>query len=229
MRVMTNDEDKFQEEKLLAVRHNYDRLSRWYDWFSSGEHRINKLGLRLLDVQPGEKVLEIGFGTGHALLDLADATGEAGTVDGIDISPGMLSIACRRVKYSGLSRIITLVLGDATRLPYPDHQFQVAFMSFTLELFSPILIPVVLAECRRVLQHGGRLGIVSLVKKDDRTVDIYEWFHSHFPNVVDCHPIFVHMVLEKSGFAVAQAVGKKLWGLPVEAVVAKETSGSNLM
>jgi ubiquinone/menaquinone biosynthesis C-methylase UbiE len=212
----------FQKESLIAVRHNYDCLSRWYDWFSSGEGRIIKLGLRLLDVQPGEKVLEIGFGTGHALLDLANATGKAGTVDGIDISPGMLSKAFRRVKHSGLSRIITLRLGDATHLPYPDHQFQVAFMSFTLELFGPNLVPVVLAECRRVLQHGGRLGIVSLVKKDNRAVDIYEWLHFHFPNVVDCRPIFIRTVLEKAGFEVAQAVGKKLWGLPVEAVAAKE-------
>ncbi len=223
MRVMTNEEDKFQEESLIAVRHNYDRLSRWYDWFSSGEHQITKLGLRLLDVQPGEKVLEIGFGTGHALPDLAEATGATGTVDGIDISPGMFSIGCRRVKHSDMSRIITLRLGDATRLPYPDHQFQVAFMSFTLELFSPNLIPVVLAECQRVLQNGGRLGIVSLVKKDDRAVDIYEWFHFHFPNVVDCHPIFVQAVLEKAGFEVSQSVEKKMWGLPVEAVVVKRS------
>jgi ubiquinone/menaquinone biosynthesis C-methylase UbiE len=107
----------FQEESLVAARHNYDRLSCWYDWFSSGERRITKLGLRLLDVQPSEKVLEIGFGTGHALLNLADATGEAGTVAGIDISPGMFSKAFMRVNNSGLSRIITLRLGDTTLLP----------------------------------------------------------------------------------------------------------------
>ncbi len=222
MRVMTNDKDKLQEENLLAVRHNYDRLSRWYDWFSSGEHRITKHGLNLLDVQPGEKILEIGFGTGHALLDLAEATGETGTVDGIDISPGMFSIGCKRVKHSDLSKIISLRLGDATRLPYPDRQFQVAFMSFTMELFDPKLIAVVLAECRRVLQHGGRLGIVSLVKKDNRAVDIYEWFHFHFPKVIDCRPIFIHEFLEKAGFEVVQAMEEKLWGLPVEAVVAKK-------
>ena len=93
-------------------------------------------------------------------------------------------------------------------------------MSFTLELFDLKFAPVVLAECRRVLQQGGRLGIVSLVKKENRAVDIYEWFHFHFPNVVDCRPIFVRSVLEKAGFEVVQAVGKKLWGLPVEAVLA---------
>jgi ubiquinone/menaquinone biosynthesis C-methylase UbiE len=83
-------------------------------------------------------------------------------------------------------------------------------MSFTLELFGPNLVPVVLAECRRVLKHGGRLGIVSLVKKDNRAVDIYEWFHFHFPNVVDCRPILLRTVLEKAGLEVAQTVGKKL-------------------
>ena len=125
----------FQEESLLAARHNYDRLSRWYDWFSSGESRITKLGLHILDVKPGEKVLEIGFGTGKALLDLADSTGEAGAVYGIDISPGMFLKAFRRVKQSGLSKIITLQLGAATHLPYPDQQFQVRVH----ELYSGII------------------------------------------------------------------------------------------
>jgi ubiquinone/menaquinone biosynthesis C-methylase UbiE len=71
-----------------ATRANYDRLSRWYDSFSSSERRFTETGLRLLDPKPDEAILEIGFGTGHALAALA----QTARVWGIDLSPGMLTV-----------------------------------------------------------------------------------------------------------------------------------------
>jgi ubiquinone/menaquinone biosynthesis C-methylase UbiE len=213
----------WQEHTLLDTRQNYDNLSRWYDLFSSSEQRMAGIGLKLLNVQPGEKVLEIGFGTGHALINLARAIGGTGSVCGIDLSPGMITVARRRIQQSGLGERISIHIGSASVLPYPDHQFQAGFMSFTLELFGPFEIPVVLAECRRVLQTGGRLGIVSLAKKDSLAVHNYEWFHVHFPKVVDCHPIFLFPLLEKVGFEVTHAMEKRLWGLPVDAIVAQRS------
>jgi ubiquinone/menaquinone biosynthesis C-methylase UbiE len=212
-----------REKAFLEARQNYDRLSRWYDWFSSSERRFTEIGQALLQIQPGENVLEIGFGTGHALLNLASSVGESGSVCGIDLSPGMFSVANRRVQHSGLNRRISIQVAEATHIPYPDQQFQAAFMSFTLELFQPEMIPVVLAECQRILQPGGRLGIVSLKKKDIRSVKVYEWFHLRFPKIIDCRPISVCQALEKSGFKVTQDVEKTLWGLPVEIVVARRS------
>ena len=215
--------NKPKEETFLETRQNYDRLSRWYDWFSSSERRFTELGLTLLRIQPGEKILEIGFGTGHALIDLAAAVGESGSICGIDLSQGMFAIANRRVQRSSMRGRITIQEGEATHIPFPDQQFQAVFMSFTLELFDSRMIPRVLAECQRVLQPGGRLGIVSLQKKNAPAVKAYEWFHHLFPKVIDCHPILVCQVLEKSGFMVNQAVEKMLWGLPVEIVIARRS------
>jgi demethylmenaquinone methyltransferase/2-methoxy-6-polyprenyl-1,4-benzoquinol methylase len=210
-----------QEKTRLDTRQNYDRLSRWYDSFSSSEQRLTELGLRLLNILPGEKVLEIGFGTGHALIGLASAVGKAGSVYGIDLSPGMIIVARRRARHSGMGGRISMQVGDASRLPFPNNQFQTAFMSFTLELFEIKEIPVILSECQRVLQPGGSLGIVSLAKKDTRAEEIYEWFHFRFPKIVDCRPILIRPLLEAAGFEVGKTVVKRLWGLPVEAVVAK--------
>jgi ubiquinone/menaquinone biosynthesis C-methylase UbiE len=206
----------------LDTRQNYDRLSRWYDLYSSSEQQFTNIGLGLLNIQTGERVLEIGFGTGHALVELAAADGKIGRGYGIDLSQGMVSVAHRRVHHSNMSGRIFLQVADAIHLPYPDHYFQALFMGFTLELFDTMFIPIVLAECQRVLLPGGRLGIVSFVKKEARAVKIYVWFHNQLPNVVDCQPIFVHPILEKVGFVVAQTVEKRVWGLPVEAVLTRK-------
>jgi ubiquinone/menaquinone biosynthesis C-methylase UbiE len=214
--------DMSREITRRATRQNYDRLSRWYDLFSTAEQSIARIGIQLLNIQAGEKVLEIGFGTGHALIELANAAGSLGSVCGIDLSPGMFAVAQRRIQQSGNRESITIQVGDATHLPYPAHHFHAAFMSFTLELFDSRMIPVVLAECNRILQPGGRFGIVSLAKKTARAVELYEWLHGRFPNIVDCRPIFVRPILEKAGFVVIQFVEKRLWGLPVEAVVAQK-------
>jgi ubiquinone/menaquinone biosynthesis C-methylase UbiE len=211
-----------KNERHLDIRINYDRLSRWYDSFSASERGISRIGLEMLNIRPGEKVVEIGFGTGHALIELAYSVEKTGSVSGIDLSPGMLAIASRRVQHSGMGNRISLQLGDATRLPFPDNQFQAAFMSFTLELFDNSEIPVVLAECQRVLQSGARLGIVSLAKKVARAVEIYEWFHIHFQKVIDCRPISVYHFLEGSGFEVDQSIEANLWGLPVDVIVARK-------
>ncbi|NIV01327.1 MAG: 2-heptaprenyl-1,4-naphthoquinone methyltransferase, partial [Phycisphaerae bacterium] len=63
------------------ARVNYNRLSRWYDIVAgSTEKKYRDIGLQKLDAQPGERILEIGFGTGHCILALARAVGETGEV-----------------------------------------------------------------------------------------------------------------------------------------------------
>ena len=94
-------------------------------------------------------------GTGHSLAQLADAVGAEGKVFGIDLSEGMRARARERL----------LSCGDATRLSYPDGSIDAVFMSFTLELFDTPEIPQVLAECKRVLRAGGRIGVVAITKE----------------------------------------------------------------
>jgi demethylmenaquinone methyltransferase/2-methoxy-6-polyprenyl-1,4-benzoquinol methylase len=72
---------------------SYDRMSPWYDWISGGaERKCRNLGLQMLEAEEDERILEIGFGTGLSIMELARAVGSSGMVFGIDISEGMLQV-----------------------------------------------------------------------------------------------------------------------------------------
>lgn len=201
----------------------YDRLSRWYDWLSaSSQQPLAELGLKKLNASTGEVVLEIGCGTGHALLALATAVGNSGWVHGVDISRGMFDIARKRVGQANLSQRIMLEQSDAASLPFAMNSFDVVFISFTLELFDTPEIATVLAECSRVLRPGGRIGVVAMARDEYENLPqrIYEWFHQHMPAYVDCRPIYLQSVLELAGFQIQNVTRKWMWGLPVGICIA---------
>ena len=204
----------------------YDRISHAYDLISdAGEHKAREQGEQTLNVQSGENVLEIGFGTGNTLLHLAEAVGESGRVSGIDVSTGMLEVATRKVESKGLADRVDLSVGDARQLPYEDDSFDAVFASFTLELFSLNDIPAVLAEVARVLKLGGRLGVVSMAtvqegEKASALEKTYVWMHQHFPHIVDCQPIDVVELVEGAGLQVQEKVEMTIWTMPVRCVVA---------
>ncbi|RPJ21608.1 MAG: methyltransferase domain-containing protein [Chloroflexi bacterium] len=178
-----------------------------------------------LSAQPGEKILEIGFGTGHCLVSLAKAVGPAGRVTGLDISDGMLAIARERLQQEGLDERVDLRLGDAAQLDFIEaNSLDGVFMSFTLELFDNPEIPRVLQECHRILKPDGRLAVVSMTKTNPPGVAVrmYEWFHEHMPDYADCRPIFARQALEQSGFTVQDVSVSSMWGLPVEIVLGKK-------
>src|SRR5512143_1109075 len=75
----------------VQAKASYDRMSRFYDVLAGGsERKLRSLALQQLHLRPGESVLEIGFGTGTSLVQMAEAVGGEGQVHGIDISSGML-------------------------------------------------------------------------------------------------------------------------------------------
>ncbi|MFN2153015.1 MAG: class I SAM-dependent methyltransferase [Anaerolineales bacterium] len=203
------------------TRQNYDRMARWYDLFAGSEKKFTETGLQILGAKVGERVLEIGFGTGHSLAMLAQQVGETGLVTGVELSPGMIEVTRKRIQAKSPERSAQMIQGDGTLTPFASNSFDAAFLSFTLELFSEAEIPVVLKECHRVLNQEGRLVIVSLAKKDVLACRLYEWGHKRWPIMLDCHPIELRKSLETGGFRVQAAKIQTMWGLPVEIVLGK--------
>lgn len=198
------------------ARARYDSLSRWYDLLAgSSEQKLAARALALLAVQPGEQALEIGPGTGHGLAALCRA---AGRVAGVDVSAGMLRHARKAAPAAALCQ------GDALDLPFAEARFDVLMMAFTLELFAEDEISLVLAECRRVLKPGGRLGAVVMAAREASrwAPRLYRWARQSFPQWVDCRPIQACAVLAAAGFLVSQAIETAVWGLPVDILLAKK-------
>jgi demethylmenaquinone methyltransferase/2-methoxy-6-polyprenyl-1,4-benzoquinol methylase len=200
-----------------AARH-YDHLSAAYELIADGaEHKVRDRGLALLDPRPGERVLEVGAGTGRTLERLAEAVGGSGLVCALDISERMLRLARTRAEATS----IHLLRGDGRVLPFESASFDAVFMSFTLELFEPADERLLLREAARVLAPAGRLGVVALNAEHTLPVSAYEWLHRRFPEWIDCRPIPVRDVLRDAGFVPVVGEHRELWGLPVMIMIAR--------
>lgn len=111
--------------------------------------------LRLLDIQPGEHVLDIGAGPGFLATEMADMTGPTGRVLGLDISEPMIRRATARNDRAWLS----YAHGDALDLPVEEASFDVAVSTQVAE-YMPDLARFS-AEIARVLKPGGRALILT--------------------------------------------------------------------
>jgi demethylmenaquinone methyltransferase/2-methoxy-6-polyprenyl-1,4-benzoquinol methylase len=124
---MQSDERQQYQGSVLRVlqskdetRAFYDKISGVYDLLAEhSEGPVRQAGLDKLAPAAGERVLEIGYGTGHCLVLLAEAVGPEGKVFGIDLSEGMRARARERVEKEHVIDRVELSCGDATRLPYP--------------------------------------------------------------------------------------------------------------
>ena len=133
----------------------YSRLSSHYDLlfdkvFQSGREQA----IRAMELRPGERVLEVGVGTGLAL-PLYPRTVE---VVGIDLSEGMLEEARDRINRLGLRHVSVLRM-DASALQFQEATFDAVLAPYVISVVSDPRR--VLAEMKRVCRPGGRLVVVN--------------------------------------------------------------------
>jgi demethylmenaquinone methyltransferase/2-methoxy-6-polyprenyl-1,4-benzoquinol methylase len=204
------------------ARQFYNRISSFYDCLAGNFERKHALhALKSLNIETGENVLEIGFGTGEILKKIAQLVGKEGRVFGIDIAEKMSEVSRKKLTRVNLEERTYLFQGNAVYLPFNNNLFDAIFMSFTLELFDTPEIPKVLVEVKRVLKTGGRVGIVSLSKSygNSMLLGLYEWLHSRWPKYLDCRPIYVADSLIEAGFHIKASEKVSLAGFPLEIIV----------
>ena len=111
--------------------------------------------VRFAGIAPGERVLDVGTGTGVAALAAAH---RGARVTGLDLTPPLLAVARENAKLAGRDDIVWTE-GDAEALPFPDASFDVVVSQFG-HMFAP-RPDVAVAEMRRVLRHGGRVAFAT--------------------------------------------------------------------
>jgi SAM-dependent methyltransferase len=112
--------------------------------------------LARLAVEPGEAVLDVACGPGSVTRLAAARSGSAGRVTGCDVSPAMLMIADGLGQVTG-GASIDYRQASAECLPVPDEEFDVVCCQQGLQFFPDR--QAALAEMRRALRPGGRIGI----------------------------------------------------------------------
>jgi ubiquinone/menaquinone biosynthesis C-methylase UbiE len=129
-------------------------------WVEAPHPFVTRARLReILEAKQGERVLEVGPGTGYYTLDVAEWVGPAGSVDILDLQQEMLDHTMRRAGERSLANI-TPTQADAVALPFEDDTYDAAFLVTVLGEVPDQ--DAALRELARVLKPGGRLVVGEL-------------------------------------------------------------------
>ena len=194
---------------LWATRRLYNEFAWSYDlvaWGVSGG-RWDGWRRMALDYVVDQPVLEVGFGTGALLLEMA---GRGWQVVGVDLSPAMQRVTARKMRRRGLwaPRAQT----SAQTLPFAAGFFGSIISTFPAEY---VIDPASLDEFLRVLRPGGRLIIAGLVVQ--RSGAAWTRGNALIFGSVPTHPVAVQQArLEAAGFATHLVVrDDPPWQVPV--------------
>ena len=130
-------------------------------WVEAPHPLITRQRLReILEPKAGERILEVGPGTGYYTLDVAEWVKPDGQVDILDLQQEMLDHTMRSAGERGLANV-TPTKSDATAMPYEDGTYDAAFLVTVLGEIPDQ--DAALRELARVLKPGGRLVVGELI------------------------------------------------------------------
>ena len=121
------------------------------------EDAVNQESYRMLHVEEGNRVLEVGCGPSTTSSVFCSAAGLGGLVVGVDCDAGMIKQA--KVTSKCYGNLVHLV-GDAHGLPFEDNRFDRVYAKRLFQVLPPTSAPKVFGEMERVLKPGGTLVLV---------------------------------------------------------------------
>jgi phosphatidylethanolamine/phosphatidyl-N-methylethanolamine N-methyltransferase len=146
------------------VEGTYAKLAGVYDvMFGPILHPGRLLAVRRMNIQPGDRVLEVGVGTG---INCALYPRHC-QVTGVDLSASMLERARQRVSRKGLPHVLLMEM-DAAHLKFADNSFDIVYAPYLVNCVSD---PIgVVNEMKRVCKPGGKIVIVNHFRSANRVL-----------------------------------------------------------
>lgn len=194
--------------KLEAIQNAYRRYARFYDfYFGLLFHRGRKAVIDLMECQPGDKILEVGVGTGLSL----PLYPEDVYVTGIDISPEMLARAHNLKRRDGLDNVVELRIMDAERMLFAEDHFDKVVAMYVVPVVTN---PAVLVEemCR-VCKPDGELFIVNHFQNSNPVVSRIERLLAPFSELLGFHPdLRMDTFIEETGLNVIDRIPVNMFG-----------------
>lgn len=121
---------------------------------------IRRKSLAVAQLEPGERVLDVGCGPGSLTVPAARKVGKSGKAVGIDASPEMIEVATRKARKHGME--VDFRVAPIEALPFEDGEFDVVLSSLMLHHLPDDVKAQGLSEIVRVSKPGGRLVAVDL-------------------------------------------------------------------
>ena len=165
---------------------------------------------RLLEpanLRPGERVLDVGCGTGTLAIAAKRRVGPAGVVHGIDASPAMVARATHKAAKAGLE--VSFAMATAQELPFAEASFDVVVSTLMFHHLGRAARLECAREMKRVLAPGGRAVVVDFAQSTRKRSRLLAHFHRH--GGVPSREIAG--ILETAGFAVVECAALGLRGL----------------
>ena len=208
---------RLSQEDIVPL---YNSLSGLYDiWGTLAESRARKRAIGLAEIRDGMKILEVAVGTGLAFNEIVRRNPN-GLNLGIDISPGMLAKAKKRLtKLRGAN--YELKLSSAFDLPAQDEEFDLLMNNYMFDLIAFKEMDAILAEFKRVLKKGGKLIFVNMTVGERFGSDLYDLIFRLSPKTIGgCQGIQLSERLLNHGFQVVSREYHQQMLFPSEVIAA---------
>ena len=168
------------EKKTDRVMQHFNSVARHYDFMNTllsfGIHHLwKRTAVKMMELSPGDSVVDVCGGTGDLAILAARAVGESGRVIIFDINQAMIQAGFHKVSNTDIEKRIRYVRGNAEDISFPEATFDRAMVGFGIRNVTHIVKGF--EEMYRVLKPGGRMMCLEFSKP---TTPVFRWLYDFY-------------------------------------------------
>lgn len=168
------------EKKTERVTQHFNSVARHYDFMNTllsfGIHHLwKRTAVKMLELSPGDSVVDVCGGTGDLAILAARAVGETGRITIFDINRAMMRAGFHKVSNTTIETRIQYVQGNAESISFPEATFDKAMVGFGIRNVTHM--GKGFAEMYRVLKPGGKMMCLEFSKP---TAPVFRWLYDFY-------------------------------------------------